>query len=287
MENKTILITGATGGIGKETAKALAKKGHTIIIHGRNLAKTQAVCNEIKTETGNNNIDILLADMLSLADVKKLAIEFKQKYGRLDVLINNAGGIFDKQREISIDGLEKTMHLNLFTPFLLTQLLLDVLLKSSSGRIVNVSSRMHQFGGKYDLTDIQLENKYSPSKAYSLAKLYLIWNTRYLAKELKTKGINNLSVNCLHPGVIATNFAKEGNNGWFINFLFSIPSFFLLKPEQGAETSIYLASSPEVENISGEYFAFKKKKRIMNCFLSSENEKIVWDYCMEIVKAYL
>lgn len=185
MENKTILITGSTDGIGKITATTLAKQGHTIIIHGRNKEKAEAVRKQIIAETGNNDIDILIADLLSLADIKRASEEIKNKYSRLDVLINNAGAFFGKVRETTKEGFEKTITLNLFAPFLLTQLLLEVLEKSPSARIINLSSAMHKRGGKPDFNDFQLENNYKPDRAYGLSKLYLIWASRHLATELK------------------------------------------------------------------------------------------------------
>lgn len=168
MGKKIILITGATQGLGKETAKALAKQGHHVILHGRNIAKLQTVSQEIKSETGNNSINTIAADLFSLADTKRMADEFKSRFGRLDVLINNAGAFLNKQRETTKEGLEKTISLNLFAPFLLMQSLLEVLAKSSSARIINLSSAMHRRGGKPDFNDFQLEKSYSPARAYGL-----------------------------------------------------------------------------------------------------------------------
>jgi len=290
MKNKTILITGATSGIGKETAKALAQQGHFVIIHGRNLEKTQAVCQEIKSETGNNNIDFLISDLLLLSDVKRMADEFKQKYEKLDVLLNNAGGVFSKERETNAEGLEKTMTLNIFAPVLLSHLLLDVLSKSSSGRIINVSSIVHKAPYKPDLSDIQLEKDYSYPKAYSHSKLYLIWLTQRMAYELKEKGFANIAVNSLEPGVAASAFGQNSDKGFLLNLAFKI---FFRKPffgssEQAAKASIYLATSQEVENVTGKFFNHKTKMvQPDEKYYSPENEKIVWDYCMQIVAPYL
>ncbi len=187
MEGKIILITGSTDGIGKVTAKALAKQGHTVIVHGRNKQKAETVCEEIKFETGNSNIDFIIADLLVLSDVKRMADAFKERYDRLDVLINNAGAMFGKDRETTKDGFEKTMALNVLAPFLLTQLLLDVLVKSPAARIINISSAAHAMTGVLDMSDIQLVNNYSFGKAYGQSKLFLIWLTQHLATELKKR----------------------------------------------------------------------------------------------------
>ncbi|HEY4788930.1 MAG TPA: SDR family NAD(P)-dependent oxidoreductase, partial [Bacteroidales bacterium] len=219
MEKKIILITGATQGIGKETAKALAKQGHHVILHGRNIAKLQTVSQEIKSETGNNSIDTIVADLFSLADTKRMADEFKSRFDRLDVLINNAGAFLNKQRETTKEGFEKTITLNLLAPFLLMQSLLDVLAKSPAARIINLSSAMHRRGGKPDFTDFQFEKSYAPARAYGLSKLYLIWITRHMAKELKEKGIKNITVNASHPGAVATNFGQDSDKGFLINMV--------------------------------------------------------------------
>jgi NAD(P)-dependent dehydrogenase (short-subunit alcohol dehydrogenase family) len=285
MENKIILITGATSGIGKAAAKILAKQGHTIILHGRNKSKTEALCEEIKSESGNANVDLLIADMFLLSDVKKMADDFKKKYKKLDVLINNAGGTMGKIREATAENLEKNIALNLLSPFLLTQLLLDPLAKSSSGRIINVSSEMHKFGGKPLFDDFQLERNYDAVRAYSLAKLYLIWITRHFAAELKAQ---NITVNSVHPGVAKTNFALDADRGFFTNFIGKMLMAFSLTPEQGAESIVYLASSDEVTKVSGKYYAPKKKiANPSDKFYSAKNEQIVWDYCMKTCEAYL
>jgi NAD(P)-dependent dehydrogenase (short-subunit alcohol dehydrogenase family) len=287
MEQKIILITGSTDGIGKETAKALAKQGNTIIIHGRNQAKAEKVVAEIKSETGNSNIDFVIADLLLLSNVKQMADKIKEKYSRLDVLINNAGAFFNKFRETTKEGFEKTITLNLFAPFLLTKLLLDVLAKSPSARIINLSSAMHRRGGKPDFTDFQLENGYNPAKAYALSKLYLIWITRHFANELQEKGITNITVNASHPGAAATNFGRESDKGFLNNLIFNVAAYIVDKPEKGAMTSIYLATSPEVEGITGKFFSNREKEeKPDDKYYSLENEKIVWNYCGQVTKAY-
>lgn len=288
MKSKIILITGATDGIGKATAIALAKNGHTIIVHGRSREKAENVRHQIQTETGNNQIEILIADLLSLMDVRRAVAEFKEKHGRLDVLINNAGAFFNKRREITAEGFEKTIALNLLAPMLMTELFLDVLAKSDSARIINMSSAMHKRGGEPDFTDFPLEKSYKPDRAYGLSKLYLIWASRHLAKRLKQKGVNNITVNVCHPGAVATNFGQEADKGFFINIVFKIALLFMDKIEDGAMTSIYLATSPEVEGVSGEFFDNRKRRaKPDDKYHSEENELLVWNYCQEVLKPYL
>jgi len=288
MENKIILITGATQGIGKETAMALAKMGHTVIIHGRNEAKLQAVSNEIITATGNPGIDTIRADLFSLADTKRMTDELKSKYDRLDVLINNAGAFLNKQRETTNEGLEKTITLNLLAPFLIMQSFQDVLARSSSARIINLSSAMHRRGGKPDYDDFQSEKRYNPARAYGLSKLYLIWITRHMAKKLKESGISNITVNSCHPGAVATNFGQDSDKGFINNLIFKIALRFMDKPFDGARTSIFLAASPIVENVTGEFFDNKEKiEKPDDRYYSPENEKKVWDYCRKITHDFL
>jgi NAD(P)-dependent dehydrogenase (short-subunit alcohol dehydrogenase family) len=287
MDSKTIFITGATNGIGKDTAKALAQQGHFVVIHGRDTVKTQAVCEEIKSETGSNTVDYLIADLLSLSEVRRMADEFKKKYDRLDVLINNAGAVFNRQRETTKEGLEKTMTLNLFAPFLLAELLLEVLEKSPSARIINVASVAHKMGGKPDLSDIQSEKIYANFKVYGLSKLYLIWITHYLSDILIEKEIKNITVNTLHPGVISSGFGNGANKGLFVDFIFKLSKYLLTSAKKGAETSVYLATSNDVENVTGKYFNQRQKiTETDKRYDSAENRKIVWNYCMQIVKPY-
>ncbi|MEB2775983.1 SDR family NAD(P)-dependent oxidoreductase [Algoriphagus sp. D3-2-R+10] len=287
MDSKIILITGSTGGIGKITAKALAKQGHTVVIHGRHKEKTISVCEEIKSETGNEKIDFVIADLFLLSEVKQLAELFKKKYERLDVLINNAGAIFGKERETTQEGLEKTMALNLFSPFLLTQLMLKVLVKSPAARIINVSSAAHNMSGKPDLHDIQSTKNYSFGNAYGLSKLYLIWVTQHLATELKTTGMATVTANSLHPGTIKTEFGQRAKKGFVVDLLFNLSMLFAVSPEKGAENTIYLATAKEVEQISGKYFANKKIAKPSMKYYSPENEKAVWEYCKLITQPYL
>jgi NAD(P)-dependent dehydrogenase (short-subunit alcohol dehydrogenase family) len=247
MNGMICLVTGGTNGIGKATAQALARMGATVVIVGRDASRTAQVVEEIRTASGNKNVDSLLADLSSQQDVRRLAEEFKSKYSHLHVLLNNAGAVFLK-RQLSVDGIEMTFALNHLAYFLLTNLLLDTIKASAPARIINVSSGAHT-SGKIAFDNLQGEQNYSPM-AYSHAKLANILFTVELARRLEGTGV---TVNALHPGFVATGFAK--NNGRVIAALMSLFSPLLARsPEKGAETSIYLASSPAVEGITGKYF---------------------------------
>jgi len=287
MDNKIILITGASDGIGKETAKTLAKQGHTIIIHGRNKQKTQAAYEEIKAETGNDNIEMLLADFLSLAEVKRFADTVKQKYDHLDVLINNAGAQFTDKRETTIEGHEKTMAINVFAPFLLTTLLLDLLKLSKSARVVTVSSAAHEMSGKPDLSDIELKNKYSMTKAYGISKLYIIWVMRHFVTEMKNAGINNITFNTVHPASARTSLGRESTKSLKYKIITYLWTPMLISVAKGASSSIKAAISPELEGITGKYYSPKGEDKVNEKYYSPDNEKAVWDYCKTITKDYL
>ena len=247
MNGKICLVTGATNGIGKATAQALAEMGATVVIVGRNAPKTAQLVEKIRAASGNKNVDSLLADLSSRQEVRRLADEFRGKYSHLHVLLNNAGAVF-MRRQLSVDGIEMTFALNHLASFLLTNLLLDTIKASAPARIVNVSSDAHA-SGKIEFDNLQGERDYSP-RAYDNSKLANILFTMELARRLEGTGV---SVNALHPGFVSTGFAK--NNGKIIAALVSIFAPLVARsPTKGAETSIYLASSPSVEGITGKYF---------------------------------
>ncbi len=247
MKDKICLVTGATNGIGKATAQSLAQLGATVIIVGRDAQKTTRVVEEIRSTSGNLRVGSMLADLSSEQEVRRLADEFKSKYSRLHVLLNNAGGFF-MQRQLSVDGIEMTFALNHLAGFLLTNLLLDTIKASAPARIINVSSNAHT-SGKIEFDNLQGEREYGP-RAYDNSKLANILFTMELARRLEGTGV---TVNALHPGFTATGFAK--NNGRVMSALISIFAPLVARsPAKGAQTSIYLASSPAVENITGKYF---------------------------------
>ncbi len=269
IQGKIVLITGASSGIGKVTARELARLGATLVLVCRNRAKGEAVQSEIRNATGNQNIDLLIGDLTVQADIRRVAAEFTQKYDHLHVLINNAGGAFDP-RQVTTDGLEVSLALNYVAPFLLTELLLPTLKASAPARIVSVSSMAHTWG-KINFADLQAEKGYGSMKVYGQAKLALILFTYELARRLAGTGV---TVNCLHPGFVASNFDKnlQGLLGWGMRFV--LP--FALTVEQGAQTSIYLASSPDVEGVSGKYFEKQKAKRSSNLSYDEKTGLDLW-----------
>ncbi|HPD65701.1 MAG TPA: SDR family oxidoreductase [Bacteroidia bacterium] len=279
MENKTktCLITGATSGIGKAAATELARRGFHVIITYRNKEKALKVMDEIKQKSGNQSVEGFFVDFESLASVRDFAIEFKSKYDHLDVLINNAG-IWETKRSETKDGIEKMFGVNHLAPFLLTNLLLDVLKKSAPARIVITASEAHRFSG-IDFSDLESKNNFGTMKAYGQSKLANILFTKELSERLKDSGI---TVNCLHPGVVNTNLFEKFSPG-----MKKISSLFLISPEKGAETTVFLAASSEVEHISGEYFSKKKIKKSSKISYDKATAKKLWDVSMKYVKDYL
>lgn len=278
-QQKTAFITGATSGIGKATAIALAKLNYHVVIHGRNKIKAETVCEEIKSITGNDKIYFITGDLFLMNEVKNVAQTFIERYDRLDILINNAGGIMSKNRKETEEDLETTIAVNLMTPFLLTKLLLDLLKKSEDGRIINVSSNSHKLNANPDFNDLELKNNYNPLVAYGNAKLFLIWISQHLSNKLIDGDFKNITVNSLHPGAVATNFGVNSNLGGLLNFFGKLARPFFKTPEQGAETILYLATSEDVKSISGKYFEKKRIKTASQKFYSKQNEQVVWDYC--------
>ncbi|HEY8364557.1 MAG TPA: SDR family oxidoreductase [Haloplasmataceae bacterium] len=273
---KTILITGASSGIGKACAMELAKKKHRIIILCRNELRGKEALSEIRILSGNNQVNLMLCDLSSFDDIKRFVKEFKQNYKELDILINNAGTM-NYQRKVSIDGFELHLHVNYLAPFLLTNLLLDII--NPQGRIINVSSVAHKIG-KIDFNNMNLINHFSMLRAYSQSKLALTLFTFELARRLETR---NITVNCLHPGVIISNLGvyKEKR---FIRFMTNCFKWFFSSYEKGAETICYLADSLETKNLTGKYFVNKKIAKPAKITQDKELAKRLWNYTWEILK---
>ncbi len=271
MQGKVVLVTGATNGIGKITAQELANKGASVVIVGRSAEKTLATASEIRQKSGNPDVEGLVADLSSLEQVRRLADEFKKKHTRLDVLVNNAGAIFSR-RQVTADGFEMTFAFNHLAYFLLTNLLLDLLTASAPARIVNVSSAAH-LNGPLDFDDLQtIHYSFGGYRAYGHSKLANIMFTYELARRLEG---TRVTANALHPGTVNTGFGK--NNGGVMNLAMKAFAMFQIPPEQGAQTSIYLASSPEVEGVSGQYFVDCKPARSSASSYDEAAQKRLWE----------
>jgi len=248
LSGKIIIVTGATAGIGKVTALRLAEMGATVVGVGRNPAKCAAVSQEIRQLTGNPQVEFLVCDLALLAQVRGLADDFRKRHDRLDVLVNNAGGFFFR-RQVTGEGIEMTFALNHLSYFLLTNLLLDLLHAAPSARIVNVSSQAHQSGALH-FDDLEMKRGYNGWKAYAQSKLANVLFTYELARRMED---TRVAVNALHPGFVATQFGH--NNGLIVRLGIRLTqSLGGMTPEEGARTSVYLASSPEVDGVTGKYF---------------------------------
>lgn len=253
MKDKTVVITGATNGIGLETARELARMGASVHLVGRDPARLEEAITSIRATSGDAKLHAYQADLSRQSEVRRLAAELKAALPRIDALINNAGALFMKRQE-SADGIELTWALNHLAYFLLTNLLLDTVKAAPGARIVNVSSAAH-VAGRIAWDDIDLKNgRYAGFRAYAQSKMANIMFTFALARRLEGTGV---TANAVHPGGVATGFAK--NNGGVYRILMStLARPFMRTPAQGAQTSIYVASAPDVQGISGKYFADRK-----------------------------
>ena len=254
LAGRTVLVTGATGGIGRATAMGLATMGANLAITGRNRARTEAAAREIRA-VSSGQVDLFVADLSSQSEVRRLADEVLQTHPRIDVLVNNVGGCWNT-RHVTADGLERTFALNHLAPFLLTNLLLDRLKQSAPSRVVTVASNAHATG-RIDFDDLQGERSYSGSRAYNQSKLANILFTYELARRLQA---STVTANTLHPGVVNTSFDAEDPGG-IQRLIIPFARPFMKIPSQGAATSIHLASAPDLEQVTGRYFANSQPKR--------------------------
>lgn len=249
LSGRTCMVTGATRGIGLAAAHGLARLGASLVLVGRDRERGERVVEEIQRESGGRDVTLLLADLSSQAEVRRLAGEFLAMERPLHVLLNNAGVINLRRIETS-EGLEATFALNHLAYFLLTELLLERLKQSAPARVVSVASDAHaQARGRLDFDDLESRERYAGMRVYGKSKLANILFTRELARRLAGSGV---TANCLHPGFVGSNFAR--NNGMLASAVMALISPFIRSPEKGAETAIYLCSSPDVETTSGEYF---------------------------------
>src|SRR6266550_4707043 len=249
MQGKICMVTGANSGIGKATALELAQMGATVVMVCRDRARGEQARSEITTKSRKNAVDLLQADLSSQQSIRHLVETFQHHYTHLHVLINNAGAAFPGRRRETVDGLEMTFAVNYLAPFLLTHLLLDLLTASAPARIVNVSSDSHR-SGYIQMDDLQEEKRYRSMQVYGQSKLAVVLFTYELAGRLQGTGV---TANCLHPGFVATHFGQSGAGPAF-RLLVKLIGSFGTSPQEGAKTSIYLASSPEVEGVTGQYF---------------------------------
>jgi NAD(P)-dependent dehydrogenase (short-subunit alcohol dehydrogenase family) len=272
LKDKIVLITGATSGIGKETARRLAELGAIVIFTTRDDLRGKKTKDEIIASTHNEKIDVLKCDLASFKSIRFCCKRFKEKYDNLHVLINNAG-VWDFRRRESKDGIENIFATNYLGPFLMTNLLLDVLKKSRPSRIINLTSGMHY--GTINFDDIEFKQKFSGAKAYRQSKLGVILFTRFLAKKLEGEGV---TVNCVQPGMTKTNLGRDA--GGFSRMIFKLMG---KDSKMGAETSIYLASSPELDNITGEYFVKKKIRKSSKVSYDMDLAERLWNLSMNYV----
>jgi NAD(P)-dependent dehydrogenase (short-subunit alcohol dehydrogenase family) len=270
MKDKVVMITGANSGIGKAASLALAKMGATVVMVARNKERGEAARSEIIRKSQNSSVDLLLADLSSLESVRQLATDFKKKYAKLDVLINNAG-LFNQRRRVTADGYENTFATNYLASFLLTNLQLDLLKASAPSRIINVSSVGH-YNGHINFDDLNLEKEYGGWKAYGQSKLALVLFTHELAKKLQGTGV---TVNAVHPGTVATNIWSRPFGP--VGFIMALPKLFMTSPEKGAETIVYLASSSDAKGLNGEYLEKLKVKKSSDESYDEEIAQRLWD----------
>jgi NAD(P)-dependent dehydrogenase (short-subunit alcohol dehydrogenase family) len=279
MKGKRVLITGATNGIGKQAALALLKLGADVVIVGRDEIKTRKVSIDLRVLSGSSRIDMLVADLSSMDEVRRIAAEFRAKYDHLDVLLNNAGAVFaDYQR--SADGYEMTFALNHISYFLLTHLLLDMLKKTAKeqgeARIVNVSSSAHR-KATLRLDNLRDASGHSFMNSYGASKLMNVQFTYALARRLEG---TTVTVNAVHPGLVSTGFGRNTGPVWS-GLIKIAQKLFAISPQKGAETLVYLAASPEVAGISGKYWHAKKQKRSSDNSYDKEQQQRLWDYSAE------
>lgn len=264
MRGRLCLVTGATSGIGFETARALAKLGAHVIVAGRDGAKLARIAQEVRAGSGGGAIETLQADLLRQSEVRRMAEEFRRRHDRLDVLVNNAGAIFFERR-MTPDGFERTWALNHLAYFLLTLLLLEPLRAAPSARVINVASAAHE-RGTLDFDNLQSERLFTPMRAYSRSKLANVLFTYALARRLRG---GSVTANCLHPGVVATGFGHDTKGLFKIGL--TIARLFFISAKRGAKTSIFLASSPSIAGKSGGYYA---RSALATSSATSRNEAL-------------
>ena len=278
LKGKVALVTGATSGIGSATAEAMAAKGAELFIVCRNAEKGRALLDSIRSKTGNTDLSMIVADLSVQADVRRAAAEFLETGKPLHLLINNAGVIYT-ERKVTVDGLEETFAVNHLGYFLLTELLRERLVASAPARIVSVASGAHAFCKQIYFDDLNFERRpYKTFEVYGHSKLANILWTRELARQLHGTGV---TANCVHPGAVRSGLGKQ--NGWLGKLTTALLGPFFQSPEQGASTSIYVATSPDVEGVSGKYFAKCRELEPKPWAKDDAAAKQLWDVSRQLV----
>ena len=282
---KTILITGATDGIGKHLAKKLASEGHHVILHGRNPQKLELATQEVRAVSLRGRVSSYLADFSNLEDVYRFVGEIKRDFQSIDVLFNNAGLYAGKERKASAENVELTFMLSVLAPYILTTELSPLLEQSSDVRVINTSSYMHRFAKVKDL-DFGFENDYNPGLAYNNSKLNTIWMTRYLARDFFLRG-SNITVNSYHPGLISTNLGNNSSDEQTKKSLFGrLMKSFSKNLDEGIETGYYLTLAEEVTGLTGYYFDDKKVKAVSEKGYTFEKAQKLMNYCQEKIDLF-
>lgn len=279
MNGKTCLITGANAGIGKAAALGLARLGATVVLLCRSEARGRAALEEIERRSGNRALHLLVADLASQPEIRRVAGEYLDRFQRLDVLVNNAAVLAGQERRLGEDGLELTFAVNHLAPFVLTGLLLDRLKASAPARIVTVASGAHR-RVPLDFEDLQNERDYSPFDAYCRSKLANVYFTYELARRLEGTGV---TANCLHPGVVSTALFRDMKRWQRIAIWLGRP--FLLTPARGADTAVYLAASPDVAGVTGKYFEKREAVRSSPVSYDAELARRLWDASEALTEA--
>ena len=282
---KTILITGATDGIGKHLAKKFASQGHHIILHGRNPQKLELALQEVRAISLRGRVSSYLADFSKLDDIYRFVEEIKRDFQSIDVLFNNAGLYAGKERKASAENVELTFMLSVLVPYILTTELSPLLEKAADGRVINTSSYMHHFAKVKDL-DFGFENNYNPGLAYNNSKLYTIWMTRYLARDFFLRG-SSITINAYHPGLISTNLGNDSSDEKTKKSLFGrLIKSFSKNLDEGIETGYYLTLSEEVSGLTGYYFDDKTVKTVSEKGYTFEKARDLINYCNDKVELF-
>jgi len=280
MNGRICMVTGASSGIGKAAALGLARMGATVVMVCRDESRGDAARAEIREKTGSQTVDLLIADLSSQEAIRRLAEEYRGRYDRLHVLVNNAG-VYHTKRHVTVDGLEAMFAVNYLARFLLTNLLLDVLKKRAPARIINVAGAYHA-KGRIDFDDLQGERDFDGQRANHQSKLADVLFTCELARRLEG---TRVTVNCLHPGMVATHLVdKDKDFPKLLKLLYRLSKPLMKSPEKGAETILYLASSPEVEGVTGQYFV---NKRVAQSSPESHNVQLarrLWEVSEKLIE---